>query len=452
MKGLLILLACTALVGCGVIYTSPHVAKTSSAEANVGNIEIVELTAATVVAANRSAYTPRKLPKAYSSVSRFYTGGVATVDLPEALYDKEVRPDKVTLSLPPNGNVAPYQIGVTDVLLLATQGSSAALETLPGLLAATNSRQGYTVQDDGAISIPDVGRVQVAGMTLDEAQVVIFQALVSNQIDPTFSLEVAEFNSQRAAIGGAVGATSLIPITLKPLYLEEAITLAGGATVEPEFGTIRIYRDGKLYQIPLSELKSNKVLKHVRLQDEDLIFIDQDYNLDKAKAYFSEQLALRNMRRVQQERAVSKMQQEIDIQQTQLDDARANFEAKLGLDAIERDYVYLVGELSQSRVPLPFETRSTLAQVLYKSGGVPYTTADMAEIFILRSSGNKLGEGMIVYHLDAGNVVNLVLAIEMELRPNDIVFVSAQPITKWDRSVEQIFPSLITQVTAAVTQ
>ena len=72
------------------------------------------------------------------------------------------------------------------------------------------------------------------------------------------------------------------------------------------------------------------------------------------------------MRRAEQQRALEKMQQEIDIQQTQLNDARANFEAKLGLDAIERDYVFLVGELSQSRVALPFEIKTKDSRRLYQ--------------------------------------------------------------------------------------
>ncbi len=91
-----------------------------------------------------------------------------------------------------------------DVVLLATKSGASTVEELSGLLAAQNRRQGYTVQDDGgAIAIPDVGRIMLGGMTLEEAEAELFQALVENQIDPSFSLEIAEFNSQRVAVGGA---------------------------------------------------------------------------------------------------------------------------------------------------------------------------------------------------------------------------------------------------------
>nr|WP_272209961.1 polysaccharide biosynthesis/export family protein [Marinicella sp. W31]MDC2875808.1 polysaccharide biosynthesis/export family protein [Marinicella sp. W31] len=80
------------------------------------------------------------------------------------------------------------------------------MNEINGLLSAQNARQGFTVQDDGAIAIPTVGRVAIGGMTLEEAQSALFQNLVQSQIDPNFNLEITEFNSQRVAVGGAVAA------------------------------------------------------------------------------------------------------------------------------------------------------------------------------------------------------------------------------------------------------
>jgi len=37
----------------------------------------------------------------------------------------------------------------------------------------------------------------------------------------------------------------------------------------------------------------------------------------------------------------------------------------------------------------------------------------------------------------------MTLATKFEMRPNDIVFVEEQPITKWNRVVQQIVPSLL---------
>ena len=64
---------------------------------------------------------------------------------------------------------------------------------------------------------------------------------------------------------------------------------------------------------------------------------------------------------------------------------------------------------------------------------------------MLRASTVPGETGMVTaWHLDGRNVVNLVLATQFMLRPNDIVFVAEQPVTRWARIIQQITPSLIT--------
>jgi polysaccharide export outer membrane protein len=38
----------------------------------------------------------------------------------------------------------------------------------------------------------------------------------------------------------------------------------------------------------------------------------------------------------------------------------------------------------------------------------------------------------------------------MELRPGDVIFVAEQPVTRWNRVIDQITPSVINLGTAAV--
>jgi polysaccharide export outer membrane protein len=184
---------------------------------------------------------------------------------------------------------SPYRIGVGDVVFLATRSSAETVEELSGLLAAQNSRQGYTVQDDGAIAAPDVGRVLLESLTLEDAEAQLFQSLVENLIDPTFSLEIAEFNSKRVSVGGAVGNPAIVPITLTPLFLDEALTLSGGiSTPDVDFASLRIYRDGSLYQIPLVQYLREPNLQKTRLVAGDNVFVDTEFELNKASAYFQE--------------------------------------------------------------------------------------------------------------------------------------------------------------------
>jgi polysaccharide export outer membrane protein len=52
--------------------------------------------------------------------------------------------------------------------------------------------------------------------------------------------------------------------------------------------------------------------------------------------------------------------------------------------------------------------------------------------------------------LNTKNAAALTLATRFELRPNDIIFIAEQPITKWNRVINQITPSLITSGVSAI--
>ena len=47
---------------------------------------------------------------------------------------------------------------------------------------------------------------------------------------------------------------------------------------------------------------------------------------------------------------------------------------------------------------------------------------------------------VIAYHLDAQSPTRLIVADEMELRPNDILYVSEQPIVSFNRTLATIIP------------
>ncbi|WP_283180206.1 hypothetical protein [Gemmobacter sp. 24YEA27] len=64
---------------------------------------------------------------------------------------------------------------------------------------------------------------------------------------------------------------------------------------------------------------------------------------------------------------------------------------------------------------------------------------------MLRGSADPREFGALTaWHLDAGAAAGLMLATRFEMRPNDVVYIAQQPVTKWDRVVSQITPSLIT--------
>jgi len=426
------------LTGCGAAYISPSVSDRASGM----EVRVITLTPESVLVANRSSYRPKKLPAAFFQNAGAGGAVKGAGAIPTSVNEPQARPSATQTRLPPDVPNAPYKIGVGDVLVLATRQAGTTVEELTGLLAAQNRRQGYTVQDDGAIAIPDVGRVPLAGLTLEEAEATLFQKLVEHQIDPSFSIEVSEFNSKRASVGGAVRNPTVVPITLTPLYLDEALAAAGGVVApDRDVVTLRIYRDGALYQLPLKSLSG----KRVKLQAGDRVFVDTDYQLELAQAYFAEQIQLAEFRQTARIQALNELNTEISLRRAALNEARTNFQARIELDAVDRDYVYLTGEVKQqARFPLPFGRSATLADALYSEGGALTETSNPSEIYVLRGSPDPANFGAVTaFHLDARNAVNFLLATRLELRPNDVVFIAEQPVTRWNRVVQQMVPSLL---------
>ena len=446
-------LALTGLVaGCSTIYRSPSV-KAGVSES--GKVRVVPVTPETVLVANRSPYSPKTLPAVFaqSAGSGSSTSLRGTGPLPEAPSTQDGSRARLQLSPPPQVNPGPYTIGVGDVLVLSTPSTQGTAGELSGLLAAQNSRNGYTVQDDGSINIPDVGRVRLVDMTVDEAEALLFQRLVENQIDPTFSLEIAEFNSRRVSVGGAVGKPGVQPITLTQLTLGEALSAAGSVSVSDiDNSSVRIYRNGRVYQIPLEDLYSRTELQNLNLIENDSVFVDTDYDLDRAERYFAQQISLRETVLEGRQTALQELNTAVTLRRDDLDERRENFVQSIELDAVDRDYVYLSGEVrSQGRYALPFNHSATLADALYDTGGgVAKETGDASEVYVLRAAQDPREFGAITaWHLDTRNAAHLTLAAQFELRDNDIVFIAENPVTRWGRTISQITPSLITTPIAA---
>ncbi|UWQ83329.1 polysaccharide biosynthesis/export family protein [Leisingera caerulea] len=433
--------------GCSTVYRSPAV-KAGVSEA--GKVRVVALTPETVLVANRAAYQPKTLPAVFQISAGSGAGasprGAGTLPNPPSTQDGSRQ--GLRLDPPPQADPGPYTIGTGDVVVLSTPSTQGTVAELSGLLAAQNSRNGYTVQDDGSINIPDVGRVRIAGLTVDEAEALLFQRLVESQIDPTFSLEVSEFNSRRVSIGGAVGKPGVLPITLTPLTLGEALAAAGSVSVaDIDVSSVRIYRDGRMYQIPLEDLYSRSELQRLNLLAGDSVFVDTDYDLSRAERFFAQQIQLQQTTLAGRRAAIDELTAALTLRRADLDERRENFAQALKLDAVERDYVYLSGEVrTQGRYTLPFGHKATLADALFDTGGgIAKETGDASEVYVLRASDDIREFGAVTaWHLDVRNAAHLPLAAKFELRPGDIVFVAENPVTRWGRTIDQITPSLIT--------
>ena len=427
------------LNNCGALDISPTV------PLNDPNVQIIEVTQAAVKVANGSAYSPRSRPKPRSA-------DITALDLqstqpvvPRVASRQQTISASPVMRLPPQTKTKRYRIGVGDVVNLTGRSKPIAISR------AEDQRRSntYTVQDSGAIALPDVGTIKVAGLTIQDAHSAVFKRMAANQITDACALDISEFKSQQIIIGGAVKTPTRLPVTFAPNTLSDAMAAAGGIVTEDERSTsIKIYRLGELYQLPLTDYLQTSDLQRLPLMSGDSVYVHVGYDLAAAQAYFSEQIARTELSVALESQRADQITAQLSALDLQRRTEQTAIQMRIATDSLQRDYVYFTGEANkQTRFPLPFEHHASLADALFDSGGLPTTTANISQVYILRKRSSD--SAIAAYKFDFSNAANLVLATEFQLRPNDVIFAAEQPITMWHRVIQQITPSLITTGVAA---
>jgi polysaccharide export outer membrane protein len=423
MKRIILIFTALILTGCGIVYQPTSVRDDDSA-----NVHIIHLTPETVLEANSSPYTPQSLPEGLLLDENLNENNDI---FQEQIFDPQVLNGVIEWRMP-SSKPQTYRIGVGDVITLNMQLKESLGNVLNDLIASQNSQRGFMVQDDGAVSIPDIGRIVIAGLTLQEAESNIYQRLLEVGETPSFSIEITKFESQKISISGYVKSPGILPISLQHLYLDEAIYQSGGFTIsDASFIIVRLYREGSIYQVYGPEIHNHNNTNRILLQDGDTIIIDATDEYDRV-------LGIRQDAR-------AKAWGEIYAQSRTKSISAQNVITKMELGSIARDHVYIIGEvIQQSRYVLPIANRAFLADALLAgSGGVLSSSGNPKQIYVLRGGADlKNFAPITALHLDAKNAANFLLATRLELRPKDVIFVGTQPITNWNRMINQIVPSL----------
>lgn len=102
--------------------------------------------------------------------------------------------------------------------------------------------------------------------------------------------------------------------------------------------------------------------------------------------------------------------------------------------------VYVLGEvLKPGFLPIT-DQPLTIADALTLSGSINPDTADPRYIYVIR--GNYLAPK--IFWLDAKTPDKMLLAERFGLHPQDIVYVSSAPATRWNRVLNQLLPTVQT--------
>lgn len=140
----------------------------------------------------------------------------------------------------------------------------------------------YLVRNDGKVNLPILGLVDVAGLTIIEAQEKLRKLYSDNYIEPYIQIEVT--NRRVIVFPGTGGDAKVVPITNNNTTLMEAIALAGGITERGKAKRVKVMRQTsegrKVYQIDLSTIAGLKYADMI-VQSNDYIYVEPTKQLTR---------------------------------------------------------------------------------------------------------------------------------------------------------------------------
>ena len=84
----------------------------------------------------------------------------------------------------------------------------------------------------------------------------------------------------------------------------------------------------------------------------------------------------------------------------------------------------------------------TLTQALGDAGGINQVTANASGVFVIRNVPEDRAKPIHVYQLNLKDASAYALANRFKLRADDVVYVTAAPVSRWNRVVSQVTNSI----------
>ncbi|RII27951.1 MAG: sugar transporter [Geobacter sp.] len=299
----------------------------------------------------------------------------AVADTSTAVVEREaVAVPTVPAEPPPS---ADYVIGANDVLYININGKQEFLVTP---LGNSNSKvQGSRVDGNGRVNLPLVGPVEVAGLTLSQAQTHIQDALRKYLANPWVVVEVAEYKSRPLYLLGQFRASGTYYMD-RPLTLVQGVALGNGFDGAANLRGARLTRDSRIVPVDVYDLLTRgETGQNIWLKSGDTIYIPDN-----------------------------KTQQ-----------------------------VFIFGAVKKPG-PVPMPTSGlNLAQAI-ASAELREIGYDFHHIRIIRSLSTTRGELLVV---DFDRVLRGD-ALPIQLQEGDIIYVPKSALGNWNDAINEILPSL----------
>lgn len=134
----------------------------------------------------------------------------------------------------------------------------------------------YTVDGDGFINMPHIGKIRAAGATQSQLQGAIESGYKTQQIYTNPSITLAVPTSARFVdVGGDVRSPQRVAFTAD-LTVLGAITASGGFTEYADQSKVSLLRDGQVIMINVKEVRKDPT-KDVKLKPGDKLHVPQSF-------------------------------------------------------------------------------------------------------------------------------------------------------------------------------
>nr|WP_171537073.1 polysaccharide biosynthesis/export family protein [Acinetobacter terrestris] len=241
---------------------------------------------------------------------------------------------------------------------------------------------GYQIDQNGYIQFPMIGRYKAAGKSLTQVNQELRSQLARYLKTPDVIARVLSYQGQRFSVQGNVTKGGQFALSDQPVSVYTALGMAGGVNSQQgDNASITLVRQGRTYKLNTIELeKAGLSLHNLLIHPNDTLYVNSR----------------------------------------------------------ENQKIYVMGESGKNQ-SLPMRDQGmSLSDVLGESLGLNPLSASRSKIYVVRSQPNATHTE--VYQMDLSSIADFGLANQFKMRSNDIVYVDASGLARWQRVINQVIP------------
>lgn len=190
-----------------------------------------------------------------------------------------IKPDSVSAKIISEYKIAPFND--LELNIFSNDGYK-LVDITPGSGAAgvNNSLIKYSVEADGFVKLPTLGRVQLQGLTIREAEKLLEEKYAAYYNKPFILLKV--LNRKVIVFHGSGGSSSIVALNNDNMNLLDALASTSGIAVTGKAYNIKLIRGNLknpvIYQIDLSTIEGMRQAD-LQLQANDIIYVEPTRNI-----------------------------------------------------------------------------------------------------------------------------------------------------------------------------